>query len=81
MNTYDLKLLQGERKDALIKYTGLPACHLEGNQTDVCFSTNSHISMNFDAIVAAVYTEAWESTLISGVCVALEFVKSAGQVR
>ena len=64
VNTYNLHLLQDERKDSLIKYTGSPACHLEGSQTHVCFSANRYKSMNFDAVVV-FHTEAcWEGTLI-----------------
>lgn len=65
VNNCNLHLLQDERKDSLIKYTGLPACHLEGSQTHVCFSANRYKSMNFDAVVVFHSGACWEGTLIS----------------
>lgn len=65
VNTYNMHILQDERKDSLIKYTGLPACQLEESQTHVCFSANRYKSVHFDAVVV-FHTEACrEGTLIS----------------
>lgn len=64
MNTYNLHLLQDERKDSSIKYTGLPAGHLEGGQTLASFSANKYKSMNFDAVEVFFHVDAEDSACL-----------------
>lgn len=64
MNTYNLHLLQDERKDSLIKYTGLPTCRLEGGQTLASFSANKYKSMNFDAVEVFFHVDAEDSACL-----------------
>lgn len=61
VNTRDLHLLQDERQDSLIKYTGLPAGHLEGGQTLTSFSANKYKSMNIDAVGVFLHLDAEDS--------------------